>query len=348
MQATVDPSTPKTGLLISVVITTYDRCDALVETLRALDAQTLAPEEYEVVVVDNGCRDGTEAFLRQYRMGCGMQTFRVPENVGIAAARNLAIRHARGRYLVLVSDDLIVPPDFLETHVETLQRYPGTWVVGGLQQLPSLTDTPFGRYLDALESSYDEARKSRQLAPGIWELSNPTARNLSLPRADLDRIGLFDEQFRTACEDVDLAERARQAGIRFIYAEAIRSLHNDQLGDWVRFCRAQVPRTRDTVHYYFKHQAHYRTHGDPAVARLNTPVRLCDGPRLIVKKLAKRVLASALVTPVIELFVRAGERIRLPDPLLWRLYRLLVGIYMYRGWQTGMAHYTPGTADAIR
>ena len=324
---------------VSVVITTYDRCDALAETLRALDEQDVPADQYELLVVDNGCSDGTEVLLKSFQTRCRLRTFRVPENIGISAARNLAIRQASGRYLVLVSDDLIVPPDFISTHLGTLQRFPGCWVVGGLQQLPSLTETPFGRYLDTLETSYDESRKSKELEPGIWELRGPTARNLSFPRADLERIGLFDEQFRFACEDMDLAERARHAGIRFIYNEAIRSLHNDQMGDWGRFCRAQIPRTRDTVFYYFKHQEYYRVNGDPPVARLNAAIRLTDGPGLMAKKLAKRMLVQPVITGTIELFTRTGERAHLPDPLLWRLYRLLVGIYMHRGWRTGMECY---------
>lgn len=348
MRTSAISSTSEPAPLFSVVITTYDRRAALEQTLRALDEQLLAPEQYELLVVDNGCRDGTSELLESLRMRCALRTFRVPENVGISAARNLAIRSAQGQYVVLVSDDLIVPPDFLGTHLETLRNYPGCWVVGGLQQLPSLTDTPFGRYLDRLETSYDEGRKSNPVASGIWELHNPTARNLSFPRADLERIGLFDDQFRFACEDVDLAERARAAGIRFIYNEAIRSLHNDQLGDWGRFCRAQIPRTRDTVRYYFKHQGYYEVHGDPPIARLNAPLRLQDGPSLITRKLLKRLLASAPVTRGIEFLTRAGEHARLPDPLLWRLYQLLIGIYMYRGWRVGMEGYTRGQLETSR
>lgn len=345
MRTPANSSTSDSAPTVSVIITTYDRCDALVETLQALDKQSLAPEQYEVLVVDNGCRDGTGALLQRHRMRCAFRTFQVPENVGISAARNLAIRNARGRYLVLVSDDLIVPPDFLRTHLETLENYPGCWVVGGLQQLPSLTETPFGRYLDVLETSYDDARKSKPLAPGIWELRNPTARNLSFPRADLETVGLFDEQFRYACEDVDLAERARAVGIRFIYNEAIRSLHNDQMGDWGRFCRAQIPRTRDTVRYYFKHQGYYERHGAPSIARLNAAIRPQDGPKLIARKLLKRLLALPRVTRSIEWATRVGEHARVPDPLLWRLYRLLVGIYMYRGWKVGMESCTRGQVE---
>jgi hypothetical protein len=147
---------------------------------------------------------------------------------------------------------------------------------------------------------------------------------------------------------VDLAYRARQAGIRFLYNEGIRSLHNDQVGDLGRYCRAQISRTRDTVNYYFKHQSYYQTHGSPPVARLNAVIRVQDGPALIAKKLAKRLLAVPPVTRGIELLTRAGEQARLPDPLLWRLYRLLVGIYMYRGWKVGLEGYLRGQAESTR
>lgn len=339
---------PEQSLLASVIITTYNRCDALPATLEALAQQTFPPEQYEIIVVDDGSPDSTQEVLSGLSLRVPLRIFRQNPNRGISAGRNVGISHARGRYLIFISDDLIVPEDFIELHVRTHSDYPGVWVVGGFQQLPEITHTPFGRFLDALENSYDEGRKSTHLAPGIWQLHDPTARNLSLPRADLDRIGLFDEQFRTSCEDVDLAYRARQAGIRFLYNESIRSLHNDQVGDLRRYCRAQIPRTRDTVHYYFKHQGYYQTHGAPPIARLNAAIRLQDGPALILRKLAKRLLAAPPITQGIELLTHAGERARLPDPLLWRLYRLLVGIYMFRGWRIGMEGYLRGQAESTR
>jgi GT2 family glycosyltransferase len=330
------PSAKDEGLLASLIIATYNRCDALPATLEALGKQTVAPELYEVIVVDDGSPDATQEVLGGISIPAELRVLRQPQNQGISAGRNLAIRNARGRLLIFISDDLIVPEDFIEGHLRTHEQFPGSWVVGGFEQLPSIRETPFGRYLDNLELGYDESRKSRELAPGIWELGNPTARNLSVPRADLERIGLFDEQLRMSCEDVDLAGRAREAGVRFIYNEAIRSLHNDQVGDLHRYLRAQVPRTRDTVVYYFKHRSYYVTHGDPPIARTNGRVRLSDGPSLIAKKAVKAVLATAPVTRLLEWCARTGEAAKWPDPLLWRLYGLLSGIYIYRGWRHGL------------
>src|SRR5262245_11463388 len=284
---------PQNGkkLLVSVVITTFNRRDALKETIRALGRQTVSPNEYEILVVDNGCKDATSSYLVSCKLPCGFKTFRETENVGIAAARNKAIPHARGRFIIFVSDDLIVPENFIASHVETLERFPGYWVVGGFQQLESLTRTPFGRYLDQLENSFEEARKFKQLAPSIWEMSCPTARNLSLPRADLERIGLFDEQFRNSCEDQDLAHRAQDAGLRFLYNAEITCLHNDQAGELKRYCRSQQRGAHDTVLFCYKHPEHQVA----PIVRVNGYAALSDGPVLILKKGIKLLLAT---TPV--------------------------------------------------
>ncbi|MGV3722829.1 MAG: glycosyltransferase family 2 protein [Actinomycetota bacterium] len=324
-------------LAVSVIITTYNRCDALAETLRALDQQDLDPARYEIIVVDNGCVDETAKVLAGFSPRCGFVPLHVAENAGISGARNLAISHARGELLVLVSDDLIVPPEFLTGHLETHRRFPGYWVVGGFRQLDSLTDSPFGRFLDHLECSFEEARKEKPIEPEIWELKHPTARNLSLPRADLDRIGLFDPQFRNACEDIDLSIRAKEAlGARFLYNEGITCLHNDQAGDLIRYCRAQQRGAHDTVLFCRKYQDWYQEHGDAAIMRVNAPASLSDGPQLLISKLLKALLATSPATAALNLAIRLAERAAAPKQLLWRLYRLLIGIYIRRGWQEGL------------
>jgi GT2 family glycosyltransferase len=318
----------------SVIISTYNRCDALVLSLEALGRQTVPPGEYEILVVDDGSSDATFETVRRMSPACTLRVFRQPENRGISAARNLAIGQARGRYLIFVSDDLIVPEEFIATHLATLEQHPGCWVVGGIKQLESISETPFGRYLDSLENSWEEARKTKQIAPMTWELSSPTARNLSLPRADLDQIGVFDEQFRMSCEDQDLAHKAEQIGIRFVYSAAITCLHNDQVGDFKRFCRAQVPRTRDTVLFCHKWS---RFHAGAPVARLNGYITRGDDPTLVLKKVAKSILATRPAAWLLGASIWAAEQARVPDRVLWRLYRLAIGVSMFRGWREGLA-----------
>ncbi len=321
------------ALRVSVIITTYNRRQALLETVKALGRQTMSLESYEIIIVDDGSTDGTLETIRRVSLSCRVRVLGAAVNCGISAGRNLAIQNANGCYLIFVSDDVIVPENFVVSHVETLERFPGHWVVGGMSQLPSLRETPFGRYLDDLEESFTEARKVALIAPGIWELSWPTARNLSLRRDDLERTGLFDKRFRVACEDQDLTHRARDAGIRFLYNERISCVHNDQVGDLRRYCLAQRPRTRDTVLFCAKYPA---IHGNAMVARVNGYVSWRDGPMLVAKKLVKLLLSKDAGIALVEWLVSVGERWRWPERLLRRMFRLVIGLNMFRGWREGL------------
>ncbi len=320
-------------VLASIIISTYNRREALIETLKALSVQRVLRESYEVVVVDDGSTDGTWDAVKAITLPCAIQVFRHPTNQGVSAGRNLAIQNARGRYLILLSDDLIVPEDFLAIHIETLKRFPGYWIVGGFRQLPSLRGSPFGRYLEDLEESFTEARKVRTIERNIWELNLPTARNLSLPREDLERTGLFDEQFRVTCEDQDLAHRARQVGIGFLYNEQITCLHNDQAGDLARYCRFQRRGAHDTVRLCAKYPD---VHGGSPLISANGYLTLRQSPILWAKKLAKRVLSTGAVMAVLFRVVAISERAYLPERALRRLYRLLIGLSIFRGWRDGL------------
>ena len=320
-------------VLASVIISTYNRCEALIETLKALSRQGVARESYEVVVVDDGSTDGTWEAVKALTLPCAIRIFRHPTNQGVSAGRNLAIQNARGQYLILLSDDLIVPEDFIAIHIKTLKRFPGHWIVGGFRQLPSLRGSPFGRYLDDLEERFTEARKVKVIDRNIWEMNWPTARNLSLAREDLDRTGLFDEKFRVTCEDQDLAHRARQVGIGFLYNEEITCLHNDQAGDLARYCRFQRRGAHDTVRLCAKHAD---VHGGSPLISANGYLTPGESPILWVKKLAKRCLSTGAGMAVLLRVVALCERARMPERALRRLYRLLIGLSIFRGWRDGL------------
>lgn len=320
-------------LLVSVVITTYNRADSLRVTLDALGRQTLSPARYEVLVTDDGSTDGTPDVLASTTLPCALRTFRHDANKGISAGRNLAIGHARGTYLVLVSDDVVVPEDFLVRHVETLERFPRSWVVGGFRQLDSLLAKPFGRYIDNLERAFDAGRRSHPVERHVWEMSIPTARNLSLPRRDMDGIGMFDEQFRHSCEDQDLAHRAREAGIRFLYNDAIDCLHNDHIDDLVRFCRQQRGFVCDGVLFCAKRP---EIHGDFVVLRANRRIDRNDPISLRAKKAVKALLARDPLLERLPAVARAAERLPVSDPILFRLYQAISSVYILRGVREGL------------
>lgn len=326
--------TPSETPEVSVIVTSRERRAALLETLDALREQTLAPSAYEVIVVDDGATDGTYDAVSALRTPYALRVLRHPEQRGVSAGRNTAIREARGRVLVFLSDDLLVPPAFLSAHLQALARHPGAWIVGGFRQLPSLRETPFGRYLDDVEEGFTAARQRAPAGDDLWELSWPTARNLSLPHADFLAAGPFDERFRSTCEDQDLAIRARARGVRFLYDASIDCLHNDQAGDLARCCRGQRRGTHDTVLFCAKHGGE---HAGSPLERANGPLALADGPVLLARKAAKWLLSRDPVLALLERAVPLLERAGTSERVLRRVYRALIGLHTFRGWRDGLA-----------
>ncbi len=263
----------------TIVISTFNRASALPPTLAALGTQTVAPDRYEVIVVDDGSEDDTQAVLAATQTLYALRVLRHDVNRGVSAGRNTGMREARGEILIFISDDVVVSENFVAEHIDTHARFPDAWVVGGFKQLDELAETPFGRYLEEREADFERQRTGRALDDEVSELVLPTARNLSLPRADLERVGYFDEQFRVACEDQDLAVRAVAAGIRFLYNDAIHCIHNDHHVELGRYCRQQERGAADTVRFVRKHP---EPHARSTIARRNRPISRGDGPALVV------------------------------------------------------------------
>jgi lipopolysaccharide/colanic/teichoic acid biosynthesis glycosyltransferase/GT2 family glycosyltransferase len=95
--------------VISVIVPAYNAEDTLGDCLAALEAQTVARDRYEVIVVDDGSTDGTPAIAESPDVVLIQQ-----ENAGPAAARNLGAREARGNLLLFTDADCGPAPDWIE------------------------------------------------------------------------------------------------------------------------------------------------------------------------------------------------------------------------------------------
>ena len=127
--------------LISVIVTTYNREDALAAVLRSLAPQTDA--DFEVIVADDGSGPGTAALIEAWKAKVGHRVVHVwHEDNGFRAAeiRNRAILASRGAYCIFLDGDCIVRPDFVATHRRLAER---GWFVTGNRILlsPALTSS---------------------------------------------------------------------------------------------------------------------------------------------------------------------------------------------------------------
>jgi GT2 family glycosyltransferase len=226
----------------------------------------------EVVVVDNASSDGSAAAIRERFPAARVEA--LAENVGFARASNVGWRRAEGRYVLFLNSDAEVRPLALESMVALLGAHSDVGIVGPrtrntdgtLQVSCGLPLTPIGewrqgrlvhgvRRRDPAALAALEARCARE-HDAAWVSGSC----LLVRRETLERLGGFDERFFLYEEDVDLCERARQAGLRVVHTPAAEVVHH--LGrSMARAASSRVRYEYDRSHllYYRKHNGSFVT-----------------------------------------------------------------------------------------
>jgi len=108
----------------SVVVPTCDRPVLLARTLNALAAQTLAPDEYEIIVCDDGASDATRSVVEQCREASTVSITYVPGSPpkqGPSAMRNAGLKISRGEIIAFTDDDARPDPDWLRQGLLALE-----------------------------------------------------------------------------------------------------------------------------------------------------------------------------------------------------------------------------------
>lgn len=226
------------GLQISVVVPTYRRPELLSKCLDSLAEQDMRPDGYEVVVIDDGSGDGTQAVLREHSEGwANLRWFTQPVNRGPAAARNRGVVEAIAPLILFIDDDIVATPDLVSRHAAFYEACDddAVGVVGHVSWLPELPVSDFMRWLDSTTLQF----AFESMAPGQvehpWEAFYTC--NLSLPRRMLEDAGGFDERFPyPAFEDIDMGLRLARAGFRLVYVPAALAWHSRAVTLEV-FCR---------------------------------------------------------------------------------------------------------------
>jgi GT2 family glycosyltransferase len=203
--------------MLSVVIPTYNRCASLHRLLDALARQTLPPDRFEVIVVDDGSSDGTRELLRTLKTRYALVSIEQP-NQGPGAARNRGVRAASGDLILFLDDDVVPMDELLDRHTQLHASQPNAVIIGPMVP-PS--EWPRPAWIRWEEEMLDF--QYRAMVAGDFECTPRQfyTANASLDRANFLEAGGFDSVFKRA-EDVELAYRMRDRGARFMFAaEAI-------------------------------------------------------------------------------------------------------------------------------
>jgi glycosyltransferase involved in cell wall biosynthesis len=218
--------------LISVIVSTYNRPDALDAVLRALSRQS--DRNFEIVVADDGSGAPTQRVVRDWiaRSVPVKHVWHEDRGFRLAEVRNLGIRASAGRYIVFLDGDCIARRHFVAAHRRLAE--PGWFVTGnrillsrdftervlheGLEPelwgLPTLISHRWRRDLNRLAPLFDlPLGPVRKMPARRW--NGARGSNMAFWRTDLDAVDGFDAGFEGwGREDSDIFIRLIRAGVR--------------------------------------------------------------------------------------------------------------------------------------
>ncbi len=251
---------------VSICIVNWNTREALRRCLESI-ARSKCDFELETIVVDNASTDGSAEMVRAQFPWANL----LPQqaNLYYAAGNNLAMRAARGEFILLLNPDVVLPPEGIARLVAFLRKRPEAAGVAPALRLPDGTIQRSLRTFPGPWAIWCEAMGLARLFPrsrlfGGYRLGHfdyrstiavdqPMASCLLLRRSALDRVGLFDEQFPMFFNDVDLCFRLKQAGFALYFTPEVIAEHEHGASTrqvWPEMVRES---TRGLLRFYRKH-----------------------------------------------------------------------------------------------
>ncbi len=207
----------------SVIVPTFNRSACVERLLQAMTCQTLAADQYEVIVSIDGSEDGTRELVAAFPAAFSLRALWHP-NSGRASACNAGIRAAAGDLVILLDDDMEPVPGFLDAHLTAHTTGARRGVLGAVPVAIGAQSRPVARYI----AHKFEEHQARLAQPGYdLKLRDFYSGNFSIRRETLLSVGLFDEAFREyGNEDLELFVRLRASGVQVIYSRDAQALQH--------------------------------------------------------------------------------------------------------------------------
>jgi glucosyl-dolichyl phosphate glucuronosyltransferase len=229
---------------ISVVVSTYNRCDLLPRALESILVQDDCDASYEVIVVDNNSEDETGAVMQKMvaRSGRNLRYLLEPRQ-GVSYARNTGIAHARGPIIAFFDDDVCVARNWISTIKQSFDRHSDVDCVGGrvLPEWPC--DPPSWLTRDHWAPVALQDYGDREFYIDLDNRLCLLSANLAVRSSVFDRIGRFAPELQRvkngigSMEDLELLTRLWRAHGRAMYVPTM-------------VATAQVPTERLTRQYH--------------------------------------------------------------------------------------------------
>lgn len=323
-------------MLVSVIIPTYKRKESVLRALESVCQQTLSPDRFEVIVVDDGSTyDAQEIVDKTFPF---QFQFLRKQNEGATIARNYGVRRSQGDVLVFMDDDVTMSPQTLAVLADACLREEKIVAMGTL--VSRSPEEPGLFTQDALAIANEGVLVNGRATDQFVHFSHCNTQLLAVKRDAFFSLGMLQDPTGgwPNWDDVDFGYRAHLAGFRLLQvAQAIGEHWDYSLADLGAACRRWQKAGRSAVRLFQVHpdlQPHIPMFDDKVPIRWRQ-----DSPRLILRKMLRAAASAPPIVWSMEKMTRLLEAKYPSQKLLHMLYRWIQGAYMYRGYYEGLYEY---------
>ncbi len=233
---------------LSVIIVSFNTKDITKQCLFYLKNNFKKyPLSYEVIVVDNGSRDGSVLMLKKMRNEWRELKLIISKtNLGFCKGNNLALKKANGKYILYLNSDVMIKDLDFNDLVNVMERYPRVGALTVKIILPTGSIDPASHrgfptlwrsfcYFSRLEKIFFKIPILNRIFGGyhlvhlninqIHEIDSGTGAFLFVRKEIIDEIGGFDEDYFAYGEDLEMAWQIKQLGYTILYYPLWEVLH---------------------------------------------------------------------------------------------------------------------------
>jgi len=246
---------------ISFVIVNWNTRDLLMDCLHSIE-QRVSGFRYEIFVVDNHSKDGSVESVKKL-FADRVILIRNSENLGFARANNLAMRQARGKYIILLNSDTVLKEKTVSGLISFLEMTPEAAMTGprmvdqngklqnSYDNFPSLlTELLNKSLLRRFFPKHFSGKTATAEAP--FEVDSLIGACIAIRSEAIRDVGMFDEDFFFFLEETDWCFRMRKAGWKIFHQPEVVIVHLQGQSKKIRPALAWIEYYRSLYKYFKK------------------------------------------------------------------------------------------------
>jgi N-acetylglucosaminyl-diphospho-decaprenol L-rhamnosyltransferase len=238
---------------VTISIVNHENRDAVLDSLGALTADAERRAEVEIIVVDNASQDGSVEAIRGAFPD--VEVIARTHRAGYGGNHNVALRRARGRYVLLLNDDVQADPGAIDALCDHLDAHPDVSVAAPAVRTPQGTPEPTLWPRPSLRVDLRGALHFGRppMAPAGGPIGWATGCALMVRRDAVMALGGFDEAFFMYSEEIDLCTRVLDAGHRIVHVPEAAVVHQGQVSTGAHSPERAVEMARARRRYWSRH-----------------------------------------------------------------------------------------------